>query len=466
LTAAVDLKQSSLLQPPAEYDVLQKLGLLYLVIFLYALVSRILDIQLYSLHIPLITSILAAVTALLSGRLIVGIKSKVGILYLILTALFIVGIPFGVWPGGSVALLKSRWFNTLMAWLLVAGIPASFRQSKRILHTIAWGVITAAVLGLKYGRITVEGRLALEVGRLKNPNEYASTLLLGLPFIWLLYTQQRNPFRRVAVAGLGGFVLMMLLKAGSREALIGLICIILFAWLRMPVITKLASAIAIVLCAALAFSLLPPTLRSRYLTFGSADLSGASSATEETAIGFAASSTLSRKTLLEESLKMTLHHPVFGVGMGNFSSAQNAEAQKRGLRGIWLGTHNTYTQISSEAGIPAFCVFIAILVLAWRPLSKLYRQTRRDPRPAVRDISNAALATQLCLASFIVYLCFDHVAYDAWCHVTIACALIIAREGNAELARLNAASKAIVDVPADPRLYARPAFSPALPSMS
>ena len=39
-----------------------------------------------------------------------------------------------------------------------------------------------------------------------------------------------------------------------------------------------------------------------------------------------------------------------------------------GTRGQWLGTHNTYTQISSECGLPGLLFFVASL---WFSLKEL-----------------------------------------------------------------------------------------------
>src|SRR5207248_2739531 len=105
----------------------------------------------------------------------------------------------------------------------------------------------------------------------------------------------------------------------------------------------------------------------------------------------ALSSTQSRKALLKSSIKFTIRHPLFGVGPGMFSVADNDDAVANGQRkGQWLGTHNSYTQVSSELGVPAFIFFVSAMVMALRSPYKLYRETRDDPRTS--DMGSIALA--------------------------------------------------------------------------
>jgi O-antigen ligase len=53
----------------------------------------------------------------------------------------------------------------------------------------------------------------------------------------------------------------------------------------------------------------------------------------------------------------------------------------RGARGRWQVTHNTYTEYSSELGIPGLVLFLTLLVLIWRTTStgrRLYQGTEKD----------------------------------------------------------------------------------------
>jgi O-antigen ligase len=77
-----------------------------------------------------------------------------------------------------------------------------------------------------------------------------------------------------------------------------------------------------------------------------------------------------REELLSQSLKISLTHPLFGIGPGNFA----------GYTQSWHVTHNTYTELSAESGIPSLILFIAVLTIAFRNLkrtrsSALYKES-------------------------------------------------------------------------------------------
>jgi O-antigen ligase len=104
----------------------------------------------------------------------------------------------------------------------------------------------------------------------------------------------------------------------------------------------------------------------------------------------AITSTDARIQLLRKSVKYTFQHPLFGVGPGMFVVAEDEDAKAAGFRhGNWQGTHNSYTEVSSELGIPAFIFYLLVIFLSLKTTSRIYRKTRDDPR--VQDIANIAI---------------------------------------------------------------------------
>ncbi|MEP6601120.1 MAG: hypothetical protein ABJB49_04840 [Nitrospirota bacterium] len=55
-----------------------------------------------------------------------------------------------------------------------------------------------------------------------------------------------------------------------------------------------------------------------------------------------------------------------GVGPGNFPVAYWTESKSQGKPAAWNVSHNSYTQVSSEMGIPGFIVFAAMLFYSFR----------------------------------------------------------------------------------------------------
>jgi O-antigen ligase len=137
----------------------------------------------------------------------------------------------------------------------------------------------------------------------------------------------------------------------------------------------------------------------------------ASTSSEATADLASVASQQQRRELFATSLRYTLMHPLLGVGPDQFATAVEQDAARSGQHTPWLGTHNSYTQISSECGIPALIFYAAVIVLCLRSNLRLYLRTR--DRPAHREL--AALSRCL-LAGTCVYAVsafFFHMAYSA-----------------------------------------------------
>ena len=77
----------------------------------------------------------------------------------------------------------------------------------------------------------------------------------------------------------------------------------------------------------------------------------------------------------------------------------------------------------------AALIFIVILVVSWRSLTRLIRATRGDLRPLAQDIHLTANAMQICLGALASFLVFFHVAYDMLPHLLVATTLVVSRSG-------------------------------------
>ena len=150
----------------------------------------------------------------------------------------------------------------------------------------------------------------------------------------------------------------------------------------------------------------------------------------------AASSTQSRKQLLRHSLIFTMKHPLFGVGPGMFEVADDAYMKSMGLRkGTWLGTHNSYTQVSSEVGIPAFLFFVSAVGMALTGPWAVYKKTRGDPR--LRELGNVALGIHYCMVLYAVTILFEHIAYTIMLPVFGGMAACLVRTAEVEIQRIQ-----------------------------
>jgi O-antigen ligase len=124
----------------------------------------------------------------------------------------------------------------------------------------------------------------------------------------------------------------------------------------------------------------------------------------------ALASTAMRQYLFRQSIRYTFSHPIFGVGPGEFPEYEGTHEVIGGTtHGDWQETHNSYTQVSSECGIPAFLFYVAGLVSSFRLLSGTHRQAKQ--RRDCRDIQILVFSIQLGMVGFCSAIAFVNFAY-------------------------------------------------------
>jgi O-antigen ligase len=129
---------------------------------------------------------------------------------------------------------------------------------------------------------------------------------------------------------------------------------------------------------------------------------------------------------------------VFGLGLGNFNLVSGA--QHSGEANAWMGTHNTFTQISSEAGLPAVGLYAALLVVAIRSMYRI-RRSGFGHRP---ELQLMASATFVSLLSFAFGACVAHLAYDYYLFYIVAIAVAVRCIASRSDSALNTNRRACV----------------------
>jgi O-antigen ligase len=199
-------------------------------------------------------------------------------------------------------------------------------------------------------------------------------------------------------------------RTGSRGALIALAVLYLVVMYHASLIGKAGLLLvgSLSICAAMAF--LPSALKDRYKTIFSQERPGVVSPGEPYLLVSAETSTESREHLFRQSLILTAHHPLFGVGAGQFVVAENSLSMSQGRRkGNWLGTHNSYLQVASETGVMGLFFFVSILILSLKKAHALYTATK--DRPELKEICTQAEALFLSLLCLAITDMFIHAAY-------------------------------------------------------
>jgi O-antigen ligase len=401
--------------PPTSSGLEVYFGLAYLFIVYARLTEFLASIIGTGLYLAMLTMGGALLLSALKGGVLTAVRSFPGVCWLALTAWYIICIPFAFWPGGSFANLKDMWIKSLLAFFVVAGSLSTIRQVRRGLFAMAGGILivnaATIVLGSDAG-----GRLGVSSGSLANANGLAIHLMFGFPAILLLQQYTRGIFRAMSGVAIVSSA-VAIFRTGSRSGLLMLSTLMAVVFFRASMMNKLKLILVSIVVAAAAITLTSEGALVRYLTM--IDPSAAAQ-TEE---GLSAiESRNARQHHFRQSLRMTLERPIFGVGPGNFASASAEDSTQAHEAAAWRNTHNVYTQVSSESGIPGITLFVIILVYCFRTSSRIYRQAQR--RPEWSDIADIAFCFRLMILIYVVDGLFDSNAYLY--HLPVFSALIFA----------------------------------------
>jgi O-antigen ligase len=333
---------------------------LTMLMFLFTVQARLLEVF-YVPGLAMILALFALGGAIVGGDIIDAVRSRVGLLLITLTVWMIAITPMSVWPGGSISMLKEIWIKNALVFFILVPVLVKSNECVRTFYVMAAATATIVILSFKHATMS-SGRLHFYSGTLANPNDLASYLLVGAPFCMFALQRAGNAMKAIWLVSLV-MVLNMVLKTGSRAGLLTLGCIAIYVFFKSRPMVKLAMGMIALLGALCAPFLLPRSVLDRYaLIFSTSSANELDSQQAE----YAAGSTESRTRMLQLSLDLTIHNPIFGVGPGMFAVAGADAAKEEGQRAAWLQTHNLYTQVSSETGIPGFIIYLFTLIVGFR----------------------------------------------------------------------------------------------------
>ncbi len=418
-----------------------------LVVFLFAVFTGLPEMVgfLRPFRPMLVLGALGLVVVATTGRFRRVVTSSIGKVLVVFTLWFLICIPMAIWHGGSFGVFVDSWAKSFLAYVLTAGLISTAAQEKKIFHTIAYAVGMLACMVLVFRNYDVEGRLSMRGGRYGNANDLAWTLLIGLIFLGFLYLRGGGSKKLVAVF-LMLPVLLVLAKTGSRSAVLGAGMLAVFVFFQVKASTRLGILLATPVLLVALIMAVPNQLRDRYTTLFKAE---SSSNTQLEASG----SSQVRLRLLKDSIIITFRHPLFGVGPGNFVVEQEKVALARGdPYGLWRVTHNSYTQLSSEMGIPGLLIYLVFLFRCWKVLTSIIRRRRVS-----KDLMIMAQTLRAALVVLATVAFFDSYAYDV--NVPMLAGLITALSfiAQAQRAGVKTQSKGLESAPSQ----SEPDFEPA-----
>ena len=317
-------------------------------------------------------------------------------LVLMLYAWCVLCVPFASWRGGAFWTVFGDYGKCIVMTIMIGIVVNSVDRLRRLLFIQASATALVAAIGCVFYR----GMTRLEIGNglYGNANDFAIMIALNWPICMGFMLATRNPFKKVAW-GLGLiFMLYAVTLTYSRSGFIATTVAVIASFWEFGIRGKRRHVV--IGAAVLAVLLLPVLIPSHYGT----RLEGIFNPNIDP---LDKGSAAARRELLIMSLKLTATHPIFGVGPGNFESVTQT----------WFLTHNTYTQLSSEVGIPGFILFILILRRVFRNLKDVSKTERFRSDPQVEIFAGALRAS---FAGYLVGAFFASYAYELFIYALVA----------------------------------------------
>ena len=338
-----------------------------------------------------------------TGAYLRGLQTPAGKWFAAFAVWLAIAAPFSFWKGGTATLLVNYIPRMYLVCFYLPACAVTLAQVRTMVRVVAAGALVVIMSCYAFGGPTADGRFAIS-GSLfyGNANELALQLLLGIIILTYVFFAESKFAKIVSAAGIV-VSLSYVLKTGSRGALLATLStgFVMFLMSRQRLAVVMVAVPALVI----AFLLAPTEMRHRMALIVS-DPQAAAARGEDIA---AIASQMQREKLLRTSVYLAITNPVFGVGPGQFITKVAGEQEKRGEHADWLGTHNSYTQVASEAGLPALLFYVATIVTCMRMTYGLYR--RSVGRPGLETIAGISFCMFLSSFAYSIATFFFHEAY-------------------------------------------------------
>lgn len=341
-------------------------------------------------------ALLGLILSLMSGKL----KRKFAPETKYLIAMFgwySITIPFAYWRGGAFNTVMTQLSKAVIVAVLVALLVQELWQLKRLIWVQAAAVAMMTVVSVALHRMP-GGRLVGALGGVfENPNDLAINIALNWPICVAFFFMARGMKKALWAFA----VVVMLIAVELTYSRSGFLAIALAAVLVVWQFAIRDGRFQLLLAAFFLGMVVLVTMPGHYLARLASIVTGSQVDTMDRG------SIQARENLLVACVSTALHHPVFGVGAGNFEVTA----------GSWHVAHNTYAEIAAEAGFPAFVLFMMMLYRTMRNLKLTRKLPLYESDP---DIHGLCGALWVSVAAYLVSAFFASTEYSIYPYFLVA----------------------------------------------
>lgn len=334
-----------------------------------------------------------------------------------LAVILLLGIaftPVAVSPQTSIETMTDSFFKVVTIFVLMLNLIDTRERLRSFMKLLIFcGVFVAASAVLNYFRGATGFNNAGELVRIagygtffSNPNELAMTVNLIMPFA-VVFGLTSKGLKRVACFAVAVLLAFAVIVSFSRGGFLGLVAISGVLMWKAGRGKRLVTIGAGLLIAGAFVVSMPSGYGDRIFTILHTNQDKTNSAQE-------------RQELLVRGLDVIAHHPIVGVGVGNY-----------GIYSIrQLVAHNSYVEIAAELGLVGFAAYLVLIFAPLRSLRRIERETyarRAAWSDTERETYYISVGLQAVIISYAVCSFFQSAQYTWYLYYLVAYAASLRR---------------------------------------
>jgi hypothetical protein len=353
-----------------------------------------------------IVGVIVSLGIMFTGRLDRFLQVSVAKWWIVLGLLYALASGLGTYPRQSMTFMAEYLIRFHVFPFLICAVALEASHVRTLVHWASGGNILVVLMCLLYG--TEEGGRFWGPGlTISNPNDLSFLLLLSSAYTALAVFRGSMVARMISIPALL-LAAYFIFRTGSRGTFLMLIVALVVALLFLPGRAKAWLLLGSMVCA-LILAMFVPTANWQRVTLISSDPEQELLKHPEHAADL--TSQIARMELQKRAMRLTLEHPLLGVGPTMFmDNVDRMVREQTGRKSSWQNAHNVYLQIASENGIPALLAFIAVLIFCMKMNYQSFKKCLRVP--ALADCHPQCFCLFMATFIYSIGLLFSNAIYD------------------------------------------------------
>jgi O-antigen ligase len=293
------------------------------------------------------------------------------------------------------------YFKVVVIFIVLVNVLRTEKRLKALFFLVLTASCVLSITAFKNytsGNLALRGeRIAGAIGGLfENPNDFALHLVTMIPLSIALLLGSRGGIKKTFYAACAFLAVVGVVMSFSRGGFLGMASALAVLGWRLSRKTKFIIPVALAMALALVIIAAPSDYRARLSTTNDG-------------------SATARSDDLKRSIYVAIHHPIIGVGIGNYVLYSNSNH----------ATHNAYTQVASEVGLAAAGVYLMFLLV---PLKGLRRISQEIDVTGTRSaLFYLAVGLEASFIGYMVSSFFASVAYVWYIYYLVGYAICLRR---------------------------------------